>query len=325
VSEHEEPSEGAAGDAGATTCAECGATLPAGQKFCTTCGAAVPSATGMRGILDASHKRALAVIGAVVAVIVIIVLATSGGGDDDSAVESPPPTEETVPTTEPPPTTTTIPVAPGGTWVVTGSDDRGYSSRVTLAIGKPKHADPNEDEESFGPDREYDIEGEEDPIVEKRIGACAVTKATDAIVPVEVSLENTTGNFPEILGMVLELETYPGGAVSVQSDSHYSTGAECTDPNDSDDSKLWGVQSLGAIDAGETEEYREFLIVLHNYYSPAYPDGDVAAYESMRLTPELSFGDTFGEDERRVRDVAISQLAGSGAPTFQLVTSSDGF
>jgi hypothetical protein len=321
VSEDDETSGDDVNEPAATTCAECGAALPAGQKFCTSCGAAVPSATGMRGILDASHKRALAVIGAVVAVIVIIVLATSGGGDDSSDVESaPPPTEETVPTTEPPPTTTTIPVAPGGTWVVSGSDDRGYSSRVTLAIGAPEHAKPNETRTVYD-DPNDPSNGRDEP----RIGACAVTRATDAIVPVEFSIENTTGNFPEILGMVLELESSPGGAVSVQSDSHYSTGAECTDPNDSSNSKLWGVGSTDAIGAGESNHYREFLIVLHNYYSPAYPDGDVAAYESMRLTPELTFGDTFGADERRVRDVAISRLAGSGAPTFQLVASDDGF
>jgi hypothetical protein len=311
----------------AGACAECGAELQPDQAFCTSCGTPVPSATGAAGNdgsgggLDSGQKRALGIGAAVVGVIIVIVAVTSGGGGDDSAVEAAPPTtEESVVTTEPTTTTTTIPVGEAGTWVVSGSDDRGYSSRVSLAIGTPRHADPAEEESGsyYDPDLE-------EYVAEKVIKACAVTKATDAIVPVELTVENTTSNFPEILGMVLYVDSYPGGAVSVQSDVEFTSGPECQDPGDYDDEKLWGFQVTEAIDPATSTQRTGFLLVLHNYYSPAYPDGDVASYESLRLAPELTFGDTFGDDERRVKGVTIGRLGSPSAPSFQLVASDDGF
>jgi hypothetical protein len=303
---------------GGKHCGACGASLEPGARFCAECGAstsadaATGSAPGKQaGVLAAllaPERRRLVVGGAIAALILIVVLIVVSGGGDDPNVAAPRrsrPVKSTT-STEPPTTTTTLP--PGSSWEVSGSDDRGYSQKMTITFGPPKPARPN------ATTSDYDFDAGRTRS-EKLIKSCIANKATDAMVKVTVRRENTTPEFPELLGALLS-QAELNDSIRVASDVEFTGGPTCTEPFSAGD-RLYGAITSDPVEPGDYTE-NSFFLIIYNYYSPLNPAGDVANYGSLRLEVQLTFGPD--SDDRIVDDVVILSAGASSSPGPQLVT-----
>jgi len=294
-------------------CPSCSAPMDARYDHCPRCGR---SRTAGRSAAAAIRT---ATVTALIAGLVIAGVAFGVGAatNDDAGVSSssfdfdtpattryePATTRPYVPSTTSVITGTETALTPGtaGGYAFTGRDERGYSSRVALSVDQPiKAADARSSS------------------LQRKLRACVVDPTTDAVVPVRMQITNTTASFSEILGFSLRVSDDPGD-LEVASDIVYSTGPTCASSASSSNGRVYGIEYSSPL-APNASASSSFYLVLHNYFSPNTPAGDRARYETLELSPTLSFGDTDGSDARFVTSISKAPLgpAPNAGPVFEL-------
>jgi hypothetical protein len=291
-----------AGHDTAVHCAECGQTLPPEARYCENCG--YPSGSYELAERSSSH--------AVTAWFVAIV-AVAGAIIAFAATKSPPvaasspytttsndafttsailPASTTVNTFSPTPSEGTA-----ATWTVTGADNQGYSSRLTIAFDLPVKAS---DAASTSVGRD--------------LVSCVADPATDALIPVRLTITNTTTGFPSILGVRWTLGSASASALRFEGDVKYTDDSRCL----GQDSDLYGAQWNDPI-APNAGVQDSFFLVVHNYFSPRNPGGDIAALDATNIAVVLTFGDTQGSDGRQ--SITVHATGTGAGPGVNIINS----
>jgi hypothetical protein len=288
-------------------CPSCGAAVASTAAYCAHCGLDLAARRSIRGSIKSATVGAL-VFGLVVAGAAFGIGAATNSKEGSATISSfdPPVTQDyATATTEPyvPSTTSAItssetPLAAGtaGGYVLTGSDSNGYSSRVTLSVDQP-----------------VKVSAAASSSVGRKVAACPVDPNTDALVPVEVQVANTTASFPSVLGMNLVVDST---GLDVATDIRYASGPTCNTPGSSSSDQVFGLEYDESIAPGAAAS-TVFFLVLHGYYSPNLPSGDTARYDALVLRPTLTFGDTSSDSARRVSPT-VTRLGTNAGPIFQM-------
>ena len=111
--------------------------------------------------------------------------------------------------------------------------------------------------------------------------ACTINSQTDAVVPGHLSVTNTTPGFAAQAAVGLGPQGEDGYWDPISAfEVGYSNGPACDDSNQSEGLTLQSTNELEpqqSIDA-------DFFIVISNYYSPSYPQGDAALLKGTYVT-----------------------------------------
>jgi hypothetical protein len=179
--------------------------------------------------------------------------------------------------TDPPTTAPTTPASQlGYTYNFTETAANGYTFGGTVSLGAPQHF----------------VQG----LTQGQLtagSACSIDAQTDAVVPAQLVLENTTKGFSAEPAVGLSWS----GIGSVEVD--FSDGPQC-EANGS-----FTTAAGSAVPTGQAFT-DDMFIVLPGYYSPASPDGDASALSSDQL--QLTAADN-NNDEL----ISPTALAGPGA------------
>jgi hypothetical protein len=124
-------------------------------------------------------------------------------------------------------------------------------------------------------------------------GACSdFNVQTDALLPIQLTLTNTTGGFSREVAAFFSLAEYtereireevPYGPKDVEVVSGYSQGAECKEiqrHESTNDQSSWAVSCQLQPNASCTTYG---YLVLKNYYSPSAPQGNSSALSAVNL------------------------------------------
>ena len=152
---------------------------------------------------------------------------------------------------------------PVGTWTIVGSTDTGYSAKATVTVGRP---------EKIATDL-------------TQLLACSGDATVDAIVPVTITYENTSPGFSAAMELQIDA-SYVGGAISLEGDNEYTAENVCKS-----NGRLYGAQwKEPEVSGGSNSD--DFYVVVHNYYTPANPAGDLESWQGVTFTPGFRLGAT---------------------------------
>lgn len=153
---------------------------------------------------------------------------------------------------------------PSSAWTWSATAPSGYTMSLTLAVERPYQV-------SESPYVSYstgDLMGGE---------TCLLDSETDALVPFDLGSTNTTPQFSATTGVLFTW--------NADMEVLFTSGAQCRDANES-------TESYRVNSSGEESSTKGFLIV-EDYYSPAFPQGDPSKLMSLELT--ISTTATVGE------------------------------
>jgi len=195
------------------------------------------------------------------------------------------------------------------TWNGSATASGGYQETITISAGAPQHFNPNLDNNGA-------VLGE----------TCGGNSSTDAVVPVEISIENTTSGFDAPVGVSLQWGGYDGNTgntgsgpdVSMLFEGNYSSGAQCSSNSDGNGNSTGVNSTNSAAPNTVTDLYGYFVIA--NYYSPSYPDGDNDFLVNTPITVSNDYvniptGNTGGSDNSGAGgslDWTVTSLTGPG-------------
>ena len=151
------------------------------------------------------------------------------------------------------------------TWNASATASGGYQETITISAGAPQHFDSNLDNNRA-------VLGE----------TCGGNSSTDAVVPVEISIENTTSGFDAPVGVSLQWGSYDGNIgntgsgpnVSMLFEGNYSSGPQCSNSSDGNGNSMTVNSTNSAAPNTSTDLYGYFVI--SDYYSPSYPNGETS-------------------------------------------------
>lgn len=112
-----------------------------------------------------------------------------------------------------------------------------------------------------------------------RLGsACGFDPDVDVWIPARIEITNTTSGFANRSNVAFQLQVPPSASpIVIDVESNFSNGTSCvTSP-----SIVTGGASVD-LDEG-AGAVSSFFIVLHDYYSPAHPDGDTVSLEHIEI------------------------------------------
>ena len=197
-------------------------------------------------------------------------------------------------------------------WSATATASGGYQEGITISAGAPQHFNSNLDNDGA-------VLGE----------TCGGNSSTDAVVPAEISIENTTSSFDATVGVALEWAEYSGDSgnsgsgtnASMLFEGNYSDGAQCSNSNDDDggDGDSMNVDSTTSLaDNSATDLYGYFVIA--NYYSPDDPSGDssflantlITVSDDSVISGSGDSGDSGNTGSGNSIDWTITSLSGPG-------------
>lgn len=154
---------------------------------------------------------------------------------------------------------------------------------------------------------------------------CGADPETDAAVPLILSLEATTADFPTVIagGITATIRRGDGDylelarAVTIEVKS--GTWTDCDDS--SDGSASMSMVSVDPLEQGDTIRVSMFLII-PDYYGPANPSGDPAILDFIEFSPRMStFGDsgmwTLTDGSEQVKDGGADRVP-AGSPPYAL-------
>jgi hypothetical protein len=157
-------------------------------------------------------------------------------------------------------------------------------------------------------------------------GICDVDAERDAFVPVRITVRNTTDGFslsPSVTLRLNNVESRFDATVRVDAANDFSDGPQCDALTDGSIDDGTGV-GFGDL-APEGEDSHDSLLVLHDYYTPAYPDGDDVGlgewYGSVHVREETSSMGTDCFDapsDRYAFTGGFLRLGGALSPGFPL-------
>jgi hypothetical protein len=180
-------------------------------------------------------------------------------------------TTSTVPTE-----TTGAPVPVGAfvrTWTISASATGGYSMTAELRVGNPQPYEANI------------INGQTTAGM-----ACSLSSQTDAVIPAELVLTNTTSSFNATPGIDVDgigTSSIPGitGPVLLW-EADYSSGATCTGQDDGATS--FNVESSVPDSPGQSSTSDAFFDIT-DFYSPSDPTSDTSVLADTVLSIPSSF------------------------------------
>ena len=239
-------------------------------------------------------------LGVAAAVVVAVALSTSSSSSSSSS----PTTTTTYPslTTDTSTTTTTPPPATfNKSWTTTAESNNGYAMTAELQVGDPA---PFTNSSSI-------TNGDA-----TAGSSCSVTATTDAVIPFELTLTNTTsGTFddqPSIAyGGIGSLSSYDSNGNQVdtgtqlEAEPQFAEGPQC----ESDGQSL-SVKTTNSMSPGSTSTTYGFFII-PNYYSPSHPSGDSSLLTDSILTvsPTQSISSSSGT---AVSSFDVKNVSGPG-------------
>jgi hypothetical protein len=203
------------------------------------------------------------------------------------------------------PTDTAPPLPYVATLYLTSED--GYTARVVFRRGNLKQASPDITNGSA------------------TLGsACAVSDETDAEEPFELSITNTTQGYAALPGIDIFGRAPNSNPPGVLAEMDYRSGPECRELRSDasaafaeDASYYLALSSIEPLETGEEVSADGFLIV-PNYFSPAYPQGDPNRLYGvvLELAPQISdehfgVGHAKGVLESQVMGPAVAVLPGN--------------
>src|SRR5262249_46181536 len=156
---------------------------------CPNCGVSIAEISARRSSVRSATVGAL-VVGLIVAGLAFAVGASTDGNTSSASSYQPHVSYDETPSTEPyvPSTTSMITshanqleAGSAGGYVLTATDDSGYSSRVTISVDQP-----------------VKVSDASSSSVGRAVRSCSVNSATDAIVPITLQITNTTTRFPSV-------------------------------------------------------------------------------------------------------------------------------
>lgn len=124
--------------------------------------------------------------------------------------------------------------------------------------------------------------------------SCGFTAGKDAAIPVTITAINLTAEKHIVTaGWSLEQAVGAGMTVSADVETLFSDGVKCDSENVSNGSLgavsvQWSSGTEGLTTAGITQSY----IILHNYYSPRYPNGATQDLVKLTIHPGTGGGTT---------------------------------
>jgi hypothetical protein len=161
------------------------------------------------------------------------------------------------------------------TWSATATASGGYQEDITISAGAPQHFNPNLDNNGA-------VLGD----------TCGGNSSTDAVVPVGITIENTTSGFDATGGAALQWGGYSGNSgnsgsgadASMLFQGNYTGGAQCSNNNDGDGNSMSVDSTDSLVPNSDMELYGYFVIA--NYYSPDDANGDSAFLANTLITVE---------------------------------------
>jgi hypothetical protein len=220
-----------------------------------------------RGIIDTSRYWVAALISTIVGILLTVVAAVAiplmlvsaaenaDGGSGGTGFGAAATTTYSAPTTV---------VSLGdlvNAWTIDEQAAGGYTFEAVLRTGAPRHVTPGLGLGTL-------IAG---------AGCSDLSAQTDAVIPAEISLQNTT---PSFSAMAAVRFSFSSSWANAEMEAQYSDGPTCNTSQD----QGFGLQSTQPLLSNQSTTLYAFL-VLHNYYTPAAPEGDPAVLASATLIP----------------------------------------
>jgi hypothetical protein len=258
--------------------------VPTKRRRCwdyATIGLDAGSLSNVAAVMLQADARARRRFVLVAAAVFLTVVATACGS---SAVNATPPT---IGVTQPNPGATTItttttqptlnsagPLPNRWTYSGPGPLGNGYSQSVTFAAGSLQHYTPDLTNNGF-------IAGTK----------CTINQNTDAVIPFEVIMTNTTPSF-SIPVIEMNMMKLPGSSITNSEDAVEGGCQPIT-------GVIIGVNASNLAPGASSTDYGFFVV--SNDYSPNYPNGDPNALQNATL-------------EMSGRNINQSPLSGPGCP-----------
>jgi len=194
--------------------------------------------------------------------IAVLLLAFTSTGGGSTALSSPSSayTDYSTPTPSPSAANQYVSSSYAHVWTFSESGVGGYTATGTLRIGDPQHF-------TAGLTNGTTTVGV----------ACQVDETTDAVVPAQLMLMNTTTSFPMSVGVSIGGLGPFGNGESLEWEGHYTSGNDCSS------SASFGLSSNDPLQPQHSISVNGFF-VLHNYYTPDHPGGDEVAWAAAQLT-----------------------------------------
>lgn len=169
----------------------------------------------------------------------------------------------------------TQPFAPDKTWTWTAKTSDGYSFADSLAAGGPDQLGEIPLLPGFSSEAEV-------------ASACAFDSTTDALIPVELTLTNTTPSFPADVevSFALPVDVAIEAIVpqSLQVVASYSQGVQCATVQQLDggnDQSMW-IESCSQLQPNASCLAYAY-VVLSDYFTPDSPSGSSAVLQGAQL------------------------------------------
>jgi hypothetical protein len=184
-----------------------------------------------------------------------------------------------VSTPTPAPPTTSLSSTDTASW----QDDQGYSYQATMALGRITAYQPG-----------LSVTGPRSGRSLTAGSACQLTPAVDAVLPVEITVTNTTSTYAADVSSSLEYFNGPdwqrGDSWVPTSEAAFSEGPECNT-----EASLDTVASMTCHQLQPEQSCSALLFVIfHNFYGPQHPSGDVPSLDQHGLTLGVSLLHTGG-------------------------------
>jgi hypothetical protein len=168
-----------------------------------------------------------------------------------------------------------------------GSGRSGYSGSLAVQVYRLRHA-------SAVPAL---------PFTGRKSLGCPYNAQTDAVIPVAVTVKNTTKRFSANVTLNAQ-GTYPrdGGGqqawdmINVHGDLAYGAGnSKCTEQSGRTLDLALATATWSSLAPGASGTF-DFYIVLNNYFSPAHPNGDKAMMSGVGLALAFAVGSPSSQD-----------------------------
>lgn len=261
-------------------CPGCGGDLEGSDRFCPACGAELPVAAGgpSRRTVGAAVAGAVA-LAAVVAAVVLASGGSDGGGDSTpvAAETVAPPVEPDVavdPATETEPVAASFEASRSYHWEVASSS--GSSARIDVELGDLVPVDSADVPEEFA----------------RLTTVCEVDDQRDAFLPLRLTATNTTVDFDAEISTGVLLRDIGGDSslsaqLAIGSATSYTEGPSCEEPV-----VVGGRAKVAGVDFGELvsdeQAFHDWLVVVKDYYSPEWPEGNEEELARLAATIEVS-------------------------------------
>jgi hypothetical protein len=167
-------------------------------------------------------------------------------------------------------TTPTVEANPVGTqrWLIAGTYRTGETISIEVELGEPR---------KIAEIQPFDVRD--------RIVACTVDQNRDAVMPIRVTVKNTTEGFPIQPEFGLNVADSTG---EFAADQYYGVaGSDCLD------GRLFGMKWNDPLTFEQNPIVASQYVIIRNLFSPNQPNGDQSLVSGTLLDPTFKFDGTY--------------------------------